>query len=107
MFQPRDARLTNRCGDPQALGVNARRGYQDVVDQAGRRLDLLETFQPVAARLSFGELLAALPATPGMGLEAAECGPAQNTIQGIHEQRLELVARHSVAGVIWHHITCL
>jgi len=100
------------CVHPQALGVNARRGCQNVHDQAGWRLHLRETFQPVAARLSFGEQRSARPANPGVGLEAVESGPGQDAINGVREQEIELVAAHSVTGlvvfhVIWHHITCL
>ena len=96
-----------RTVSSQALGVNARCGCQDVADQAGWRLHLRETLQPVAARLSFGEQRPARLATPGVGLEAVEFAPAQDAVNGIREQEIELVALHSVTGLVWHHITCL
>ena len=95
------------CGDSQALGVNARCGCQNVLDQAGWRLHLRETLQPVAARLSFGEQRSTRLANPGVGLEAVESGPAQDAVEGVREQELELVTLHSVTGLVWHHITCL
>jgi hypothetical protein len=42
-----------------------------------------------------------------MSLEAVELGSAQDAIEGIREQDVELVTLHSVAGPFWHHITCL
>ena len=95
-----------RCGVPQALGVNARCGCQDVVDQAGWRLHLRETLQPVAARLSFGEQRPTCLATPGMGLEAVECGPAQDAIEGVREQRdrTRCTAFRYWCGLASHHL---
>src|SRR5579871_3009901 len=112
MLQPRNARLASGCGSPKALGVNARRRCQNICDQAGWRLHLRETFQPVAARLSFGEQRPARPAYPGVGLEAVELDAGQDAVKRIREQAVKLVAPDSVAGVIvfrsiWHHITCL
>jgi hypothetical protein len=92
---------------PQALGVNARRGCQDVFDQAGWRLHLRETFQPAAARFSFREQRATRFADAGVPLEPIEFGPAQDAVKGIGQQEIELVALHSVTDVVWHHITCL
>jgi hypothetical protein len=93
--------------DSQALAVNARRGCQNICNQAGWRLHLRETFQPTAPRLGIGEQRTARPAYPDMGLEAVECAPTQNAVNGIREQAFELVTLHSVAGLVWHHITCL
>jgi hypothetical protein len=47
-----------------------------------------------------------------MFLEAIESGPAENAIQGVRKEQVELATLHFVAGVIvfcpiWHHITCL
>jgi hypothetical protein len=89
------------------LGVNARRRYQDIRDQAGWRLHLREILQPVAARLDFGEQRPAHGTTPGVGVEAVEPTAAQHAIERVAEQTLELVTLHSVTGVVWHHITCL
>ena len=106
MLPPGNA-LRNSRADPQALGVNARCGCQNVVNQAGWRLHLRETFQPVAARFSFSEQRTTRLANPGVGLEAVESGPGQDAVKGVREQEIELVALHSVTGVVWHHITCL
>src|SRR5215470_13125196 len=95
------------CICPQALGVNARRGCQDTIDQTGWRLHLREFLQPVAARLSFGEQRPAGGASPRMGLETVESRPAQNAVKRVREQGIELVALHPVTGLFWHHITCL
>ena len=75
---------------PQALGVNARRGCQNIRDQAGWRLHLRETLQPVAARLSFGEQRSAGANKSAMGLEAVELGPCQDAVEGVREQAVEL-----------------
>src|ERR1700678_4097838 len=93
--------------DPQALGVNARCGCQDTVDQSGWRLHLREILHPVAARLNFGKQRTTGGATPRMDLEAFEFRAGQDAVDGIHEQVFELVTRHSVSGWVWHHITCL
>src|SRR5450631_4651057 len=107
MLPPGNTRLSGSYGNPQALGVNARCGCQNIRDQAGWRLHLRETLQPVAARLSFGEQRTARLAFPGVGLEAVESGPGQNAVNGVREQEFELVTLHSVSGLVWHHITCL
>src|SRR5271170_5127356 len=98
-------RLYSAYRNSQALGVNARCRCQNTCDQTGRRLHLRETFQPVAARLSIGEQRTTRPADPGVRLELFELGRAQNAVDGVREQRVELVALHSVPGVVWHHIT--
>jgi hypothetical protein len=92
---------------PQALGVNARCGCQNIGYQTGWRLHLRETFQPVAARLSFGKQRPTRFATPGVGLESVEIGPGQDTVKHVRKEEIELVTTHSVTGVVWHHITCL
>jgi hypothetical protein len=104
--------LRRADGRPQALGVNARRGCQDIRDQTDWRLHLRETLQPVAARLCFGEKRPTRLATPGVSLEPVEPGPCQDAIQRVRQQEIELDTLHSVTGVlvfcsIWHHITCL
>src|SRR5450755_4481766 len=107
MLPPGNTRLSGSYGNPQALGVNARCGCQNIRDQAGWRLHLRETLQPVAARLSFGEQRTTRPAYPDVGLESVEPGARQNAVDGVREQAFELVALHSVTGLVWHHITCL
>jgi hypothetical protein len=93
------------------LGVNARCGCQNVVDQAGWRLHLREILQPVAARLNLGEQRPARGASLRVGVEAVELQAAHDAIEGVGEQAVKLLTLHSVAvivlGVIWHHITCL
>ena len=86
------------CRYSQALGVNACCGCQDVIDQAGWRLHLRETFQPVAARLSFSEQRSTQLANLRVGLEAVESGPAQDAVEGVRKQEVELVTLHSVTG---------
>ena len=107
MFPPRDAWLRGASHRLEALGVNARRGCQDVRDQAGWRLHLRETLQPGAACFRFGKQRCARLAGAGVSLEAVESGSAQDPIEGIGKEQVELVALHSVTGVVWHHITCL
>ena len=94
-------------GRPQALGVNARRGCQDVIDQAGWRLHLRETFQPLTACFRFGKQRPAGLASAGMRFETVESGPAEDAVKRVRKEQVELVALHSVTGVVWHHITCL
>src|SRR5579864_1744475 len=107
VLEPRDAWLRSVSGCPQALGVNARRGCQDICDQAGWRLHLRETLQPSTARLRFGKQRPAGLASAGVSLETVESGAAEDAIKGVRKQRVELVALHSVTGSVWHHITCL
>jgi hypothetical protein len=92
---------------PQALGVNARCGCQDIRDQADWRLHLREILQPVAARLDFGEQRPAGGTSPRVSLEAVELSARQDAVKGVGEQAVKLVTLHSVAGRVWHHITCL
>jgi hypothetical protein len=106
-LQPRNLRLGGASIYPQALGVNARRGCQNCCDQVGWRLHLRETLQPAASRLSFGEQRAARFTYPGVRLEPAEFASAQDAVNGVGEQQIELVTPHSVTGLVWHHITCL
>src|SRR5579872_4303622 len=107
MLEPRNAWLLSACRRPQALGVNARRGCQDIVNQAGWRLYLRETFQPLTACFRFGEQRPASLAGAGVRLETVESRPAEDTIKRVRKEQVELVALHSVIGVVWHHITCL
>ena len=98
--------------DPQALGVNARCGCQNIGDQADWRLHLREFLQPAAARLDFGEQRPTGGTSPRMSLEAVELNTCQDAIKRVHEQAVKLLTLHSVTGlvvfsVIWHHITCL
>src|ERR1700722_356502 len=97
--------------DSQALGVNARRGCQNIHDQTGWRLHLRETLQPVAARLSFGEQRPARGTYPRVSLETVELRARQNAVKRVRQQGVELVALQPVFclifAVAWHHITCL
>ncbi len=106
-LDPRNTRLSRGHIHPQALGVNARRGCQDVVDQADWRLHLREILQPVAARRDFGEQRPARGTSPRVSLEAVELNAGQDTIKHVADEAIELVTLHSVTGVVWHHITCL
>src|ERR1700724_2571753 len=98
MLPPGNARLGRTYIDSQALGVNARCGCQNIRNQAGWRLHLRETLQPVAARLSFSEQRPTRFATPSVGLESVESGSRQNAVDDVREQKLELVALHPVPG---------
>src|SRR5690348_9564903 len=100
MLPPWNAWLRSACHHPQALGVNARRGCQDVRDQAGWRLHLRETFQPRTACLRFLEQRPARLAGADVCLEAVESGPAENAIERVRKEQVELVALHSATGVI-------
>ena len=81
---------------PQALGVNARCGCQNIRDQTDWRLHLREILQPVAARLDFGEQRPAGGTTPRMSLEAVEPAARQNAIERVREQAVKLLTLHSV-----------
>src|SRR5579864_2343871 len=107
MLPPGNAWLRCACRRPQALGVNARRGCQDIRDQAGWRLHLRETFQPRTACLRFLEQRPARLAGAGVCPEAVESGAAEDAIKRVRKEHVELVALHSVTGGVWHHITCL
>ncbi len=106
---PGKAGLRSGHVHPQALGVNARCGCQDVVDQTDWRLHLREILQPVAARRDFGEQRPARGTSPGVGVEGIELSAGQNAIERVADEAVKLVTLHSVGfiGVIWHHITCL
>ena len=107
LLHPSNARLRRSNVHPQALGVNARCGCQDIGDQTGWRLHLREILQPVAARLDFGEQRPAGGTSPRVSLEAVELSTRQDAIERVREQAVKLDALHSVTGVVWHHITCL
>jgi hypothetical protein len=68
---------------------------------------LRETFQPHTACLRFLEQRPARLAGAGVCLEAVESGAAEDAIKRVRKEQVELVALHSVTGVVWHHITCL
>jgi hypothetical protein len=42
-----------------------------------------------------------------VSLEPVELKAGQNAIERVAEQAVELMTLHSVAGMVWHHITCL
>src|SRR5580658_2726768 len=104
---PRNPWLRRQHVHPQALGVNARCGCQNIVDQTDWRLHLREILQPVAARRDFGEQRPARGTSPGVGLEGIELSASQNAVERVTEEAIELLTLHSVIGGIRHHITCL